>query len=77
MGERLVLINSVLTNMVLYMIYFFQSPKRVLHLLDYFQSTYFLARGWREEEIPPHQMERACRLKDQGGLGVHDIVIKK
>jgi hypothetical protein len=31
-----VLINSVLSNMVLYMIYFFQLPKEVLHRQDYF-----------------------------------------
>jgi hypothetical protein len=35
LGGRLVLINSVLTNMVLYMISFFQIPKGVLHRLDY------------------------------------------
>ena len=36
LGGRLVLINLVLTNMVLYMISFFQIPKGVLHRLDYF-----------------------------------------
>ena len=41
LGGRLVLINSVLTNMVLYMISFFQLPKGVLHKLDYFRSRFF------------------------------------
>jgi hypothetical protein len=41
LGGRLVLINSVLTNMVLYMIFFFQLPKGVLHRLYYFRSTFF------------------------------------
>jgi hypothetical protein len=41
LGGRLVLINSVLTNMVLYMISFFQLPKGVLHRLDYFRSRFF------------------------------------
>jgi hypothetical protein len=45
LGGRLVLINSVLTNMVLYMISFFLLPKRVLHKLDYYRSRIFLARG--------------------------------
>ena len=36
LGGRLVLINSVLTNMVVYMISFFQLSKGVLHRLDYF-----------------------------------------
>jgi hypothetical protein len=38
---RLVLINSVLTNMVLYMISFFILPKGVLHKLDYYRSRFF------------------------------------
>ena len=41
LGGRLVLINSVLTNMVLYMISFFQLPKGVLKRLDYFWSRFF------------------------------------
>ena len=40
-GGRLVLINSVLTNMVLYMLSFFQLPKGVLQRLDYFRSRFF------------------------------------
>src|SRR4051812_25882819 len=38
LGGRLILINSVLGNMVLYMISFFQLPKGVLHKLDYLRS---------------------------------------
>ena len=38
LGGRLVLINSVLTNMVLYMISFFKLPKGVLKKLDYYRS---------------------------------------
>ena len=41
LGGRLVLVNSVLTNMVLYMISFFQLPKGVLYRLDYFRSRFF------------------------------------
>ena len=37
LGGILVLINSVLSNMVLYMISFFQLSKGVLHRLDYFR----------------------------------------
>jgi hypothetical protein len=36
LGGRLVLINLVLTNMVLYMISFFLLPKGILHKLDYY-----------------------------------------
>jgi hypothetical protein len=41
LGGRLVLINSVLTNMVLYMISFFLLPKGVLHKQDYYRSRFF------------------------------------
>ena len=40
-GGRLVLINSVLGNMILYMIYFFQLSNGVLKKLDYFRSRFF------------------------------------
>jgi hypothetical protein len=36
LGGRLVLINLVFTNMVLYMISFFLLPKGILHKLDYY-----------------------------------------
>jgi hypothetical protein len=41
LGGRLILINSVLSNMVLHMISFFLLPKRVLHKLDYYRSRFF------------------------------------
>jgi hypothetical protein len=41
LGGRLVLINSVLSNMVLYMIYFFKFIKGVLQRLNYFKSRFF------------------------------------
>jgi hypothetical protein len=41
LGGRLVLINSVLSNMVLYMISFFLLPKGVLQKLDYYRSRFF------------------------------------
>jgi hypothetical protein len=41
LGGRLILINSVLSNMVLYMISFFLQPKGVLHKLYYYRSRFF------------------------------------
>jgi hypothetical protein len=40
-GGRLVLISSVLTNMVLYMLSFFEVPKGILKWLDYYRSRFF------------------------------------
>jgi hypothetical protein len=44
LGGRLVLINSVLTNMVMYIMSFFLSQKGVLHEIDYYVSR-FLGKG--------------------------------
>ena len=50
-GGRLVLINSVLTNMVLYMLSFFHLPKGVLQRLDYFRSRFFWQSENEKKEI--------------------------
>jgi hypothetical protein len=50
-GGRLVLINSVLTNMVLYMLSFFQVPKGVLQRLDFYRSRFFWQGDSEKKEI--------------------------
>jgi hypothetical protein len=58
---RLVLINSVLTKMVLYMISFFLLPKGVFHKINYYRSRFF----WQEDnEKKKYQMVKwsvVCR----------------
>ena len=76
LGGRLVLINSVLTNMVLYMISFFQLPKGVLHKLDYFRSRFFWQGDSEKKKYRLTKWNVVCRPKDQGGLGVHDLEVK-
>ena len=73
---RLILINSVLSSMVLYMLSFFHLPKGVLHRLDYFRSKFF----WQcDNETKKYRLARwsvLCRPKSQGGLGIQDLEIK-
>jgi hypothetical protein len=76
LGGRLVLINSVLTNMVLYMVSFFQIPKGVLHRLDYFRSRFFWQGDSEKKKYRLTRWNIICRPKDQGGLGVHDLEVK-
>jgi hypothetical protein len=76
LGGRLVLINSVLTNMVLYMISFFQLPKGVLQRLDYFRSRFFWQGDNEKKKYRLTKWSVVCRPKDQGGLGVHDLEVK-
>ena len=40
-GGRLVLINSVLTSLAMFMLSFFKVPKQVLERLDYYRSRFF------------------------------------
>ncbi len=40
-GGRLVLINSVLSSLVMFMISFFEIPKGVLQKIDYYRSRFF------------------------------------
>ena len=42
-GGRLVLINSVLSSLPMFMLSFFEIPRGVLKKLDYFRSWFFLA----------------------------------
>jgi hypothetical protein len=42
-GDRLVLINSILTSMVFFMLSFFEVPRGVLEKIEYFRSRFFLA----------------------------------
>ena len=50
LGGRLVLINSVLTNMVLYMISFFQLPKGA-YIDGTTSSRFFWQGGWRSMRL--------------------------
>ena len=50
-GGRLILINSILTNMILYNISFFQLPKEVLKRLDYFRSRLFWQGNEEKKKI--------------------------
>jgi hypothetical protein len=40
-GGRLVLINSVLSSFVLFMLSFYEVPKEILHKLDFYRSRFF------------------------------------
>ena len=72
----MVLINSVLSNMVLYMISFFQLPKGVLKKLDYFRSRFFWQGDSEKRKYRLAKWSVVCRPKDQGGLGIRDLEVK-
>ena len=45
-GEKLVLINSVLSSLPLFMFSFFEVPREVLKKLDFYRSRFF----WQSNE---------------------------
>jgi hypothetical protein len=71
-GDRLTLINSVLSSLPMYMMSFFSIPKEVLKKLNYFWSRFF----WQQEERKKYHLAKwniLCQLKDQDGLGILDL----
>jgi hypothetical protein len=50
-GGRLVLINSVMSNTVMYMFSFFLLPKGVLNRLDFFKPRFFLQGDSEKKNI--------------------------
>jgi hypothetical protein len=75
-GGILVLVNSVLSNVGLYMISFFQVSKGVLNRLDYFHSHFFWQGDSEKKKYWSTRWNIVCRPKDQGGLGVQDLLVK-
>jgi hypothetical protein len=64
LGGRLVLINLVLTNMVLYMISFLLLPKGVLHKLDYYRSRLFWQGASEKKKCQLVKWSIVCRPKE-------------
>jgi hypothetical protein len=75
-GRRLVLINSVLSNMVLYMLSFFLLPKGVLKRLDFFRSRFFCQGDSEKKKYMLAKWSVVCCPKDQWGLGIQDLEVK-
>jgi hypothetical protein len=75
-GDRLVLINSVLTSLPMFLLSFFEIPKGVRKRLDFYRSRFF----WQSDDIKKKyrltKWNIICRPKDQGGLGIEVLDIK-
>ena len=76
LGGRLTLINSVLTNLPMYMMSFLEIPKGVIKKIDYFRSRFFWQGDGHKRKYRLARWDIICRPKDQGGLGIQDLEIK-
>lgn len=72
-GGRLVLLNSSLSGVLMYMLSFYELPKGVEDRMDYFRKRFL----WQEDQsIRKYHLVNwplICSLRDQGGLGVIDL----
>jgi hypothetical protein len=75
-GDRLVLINSVLTILPMFMLSFFEIPKGVRKRLDFFHSRLFWQSDGHKKKYRLTRWNIVCRPKDQGGLGIEVLELK-
>ncbi|XP_062193487.1 uncharacterized protein LOC133896859 [Phragmites australis] len=75
-GGRLVLINSNLSSIVMYMLSFFEIPRGILKNLDYFRSRFFWQSTEHKKKYRLVKWGILCRPKDQGGLGIKNIDVQ-
>jgi hypothetical protein len=75
-GDRLVLINAVLTSLSMFMLSFFEIPKEVRKRLDYFRSRFFWQSDGHKKKYRLTRWNIFCRPKDQGGRGIEVLELK-
>lgn len=72
-GGRLVLINSVLSSLPVYMLSFFEIPRKVLEKIDFLRSRFY----WQsEDEKKKYRLAKwgvLCQPKEVGGIGIKNI----
>ena len=72
-GGKLVLINSVLSSLPLFMFLFFEVPREVLKKLDFYRSRFFWQSNENKKKYRLTRWSVLCCSKDQGGLGILNL----
>ena len=72
LGGRLILTNSSLTNIPLYMLSLYKVPRLVLKRMDFFRTRFLWQESQRVKKYHLVNWQDICRPKDQGGLGMID-----
>ena len=75
-GDRLVLVNAVLTSLPMFMLSFLEIPKGVRKRLDFYRSRFFWQSDENKRKYRLTKWNIICRPKDQGGLGVEVLELK-
>jgi hypothetical protein len=69
-GGRLVLINSILSSLAMFMMFFFETPKGILKKLDFYRSTFFWQGDNHKKKYRLMKWDILCLPKDQGVFGI-------
>ncbi|XP_062188905.1 uncharacterized protein LOC133892218 [Phragmites australis] len=72
-GGRLVLINSVLTSLAMFMLSFLEVPRGILQKLDYYRSCFFWQCDDHKKKYRLARWSVLCKPKDFGGLGIQNL----
>jgi len=75
-GGRLILINSVLSSLPMFMLSFFEIPKGVLEKIDCFRSRFYWQGDQHKRKFRLARWEFMCQPKVQGGLGIQNLDIQ-
>jgi uncharacterized membrane protein YobD (UPF0266 family) len=75
-GGLLVLINSVLSSLPMYMMSFFEVPKGILKKLDFYLSNFFWQGDNHKKKYRLTKWEILCLPKEQGGLGIINLEVQ-
>lgn len=68
-GGRLVLINSILSSLSIFMFSFFEVPRTILKKLDYYRSRFFWEGEGHKKKYRLTKWSIICTPKEYGGLG--------
>jgi hypothetical protein len=60
----------------MFMLSFYDVPKEVLHMLDFYRSIFFLQGDEHKKKYTLAKWGIICRPKDQGGLGVLNLELQ-
>lgn len=75
-GDRLLLINDVLTSLPMFMLSIFEIPNPVRKRLDFYRSRFFCQSDENKSKYHLTRRGVIVRPKDQGCLGVEGLKIK-
>jgi hypothetical protein len=75
-GGELVLLNSVLSSLPMFMMSFFEIPKWFIKNLDHYRSRFFWQGSSQKHKYRLAKWDILCRPKEQGGLGILDLQLQ-